>query len=221
MYRLHTLAVCNELFASPQLSHLIKRILRASANLHAGIRRLPSSSSSTPFFLQEEALNELLPFGEYRPPDQSTPSHVLLGIEAWELDRLLARLAVHGGSGRRSRAARHAARASRASATRAAAESSAASGSAAAAGGGAAGSVGGADSAGSDPHRAEAAATMPVPMQRDGRHGNGSGSGSGDSTNGEAYPASWPPAGYASRQYSRVSNVAAMWTVIMFACLQI
>lgn len=63
---------------------------------------------------QEEGLNELLPFGEYRPPEHDTPSGIVMGMDSWEVDQLLARLAMSSGSARRSsRAARHAARAAR------------------------------------------------------------------------------------------------------------
>lgn len=60
-------------------------------------------------FAQEEALNELLPFGEYIPPEQlASPPQFMMGLDAWELDRLLTRLALHNtGAGRRSRASRH------------------------------------------------------------------------------------------------------------------
>ena len=57
-------------------------------------------------------MNELLPFGEYVPPEQMTAPHLLMGLDAYELDRLLARLALHNaGGGRRGRAQRQAARA--------------------------------------------------------------------------------------------------------------
>lgn len=51
-------------------------------------------------------MQELLPFGEYVPPEQnsiSTPA--LLGLEPWDVDRLLQRLALQNGSagGRRGR----------------------------------------------------------------------------------------------------------------------
>lgn len=52
-------------------------------------------------------MNELLPFGEYVPPERAGPSHVLLGMDQYELDRLLASLTLHGaGGGRRSRGQR-------------------------------------------------------------------------------------------------------------------
>lgn len=79
-------------------------------------------------FVQEDSLNELLPFGEYRPPEQDTTPAMLMGMDAWELDRLLARLAMGAGQqGRRgNRAARHAARAARHAQQAAASESAAA-----------------------------------------------------------------------------------------------
>lgn len=133
------------------------------------------------------------------------PTHPL---QAWELDRLLARLATHGNSssGRRSRAQRQAARASRAAAVRAAAESGnvssvlsgGAGGSTAAgrSGDGEAWSGGGSE-----------AASPPIAVGRDGH--NAAGSGADGDANGAAYPASWPPASH-RRQYSRVSVVPAM-----------
>lgn len=156
--------------------------------------------------MQDETLNELLPFGEYRPPEQTTPSHVLLGLEAWELDRLLARIAVHGNStsGRRSRAQRQAARASRAAAVHAAAESGNISGVLRGDGGGAhLGRTEGGVAAGGLGERA----SPPMAMGRDGSggaHVGDSGTGAGVGNGGDAYPASWPPASH-RRQYSRVS----------------
>ena len=50
---------------------------------------------------QDEALNELLPFGEYVPPERlaaSAPQFVM-GLDAWELEQLLQRLAVVNGPG--------------------------------------------------------------------------------------------------------------------------
>mmetsp|Transcript_2250 Transcript_2250/g.6701 ORF Transcript_2250/g.6701 Transcript_2250/m.6701 type:complete len:356 (-) Transcript_2250:1661-2728(-) len=78
--------------------------------------------------MKEDSLNELLPFGEYRPPEQDTTPAMLMGMDAWELDRLLARLAMGAGQqGRRgNRAARHAARAARHAQQAAASESAAA-----------------------------------------------------------------------------------------------
>ena len=59
-------------------------------------------------FLQDHNLNELLPFGEYIPPERLAANGpcVLMGLDAWELERLLQRLAVPGGArrDRRSRA---------------------------------------------------------------------------------------------------------------------
>lgn len=151
--------------------------------------------------LQEESLNELLPFGEYRPPEQATPNHVLLGLEAWELDRLLARLATHGNSssGRRSRAQRQVARASRAAAVRAAAESgNVASVLTSGGGGGAAAGRSGDGEAWSG--GGSEAASPPIAVGRNGHSAAGSGA-DGDA-NSAAYPASWPPASH-RRQYSR------------------
>ena len=147
------------------------------------------------FLPQEEALNELLPFGEYRPPEQATPSHVLLGLEAWELDRLLARLAVHGSGGSRgSRASRH----SRSSRSRAAA--------AAAAGGAAAASSSSQD--GQQPLGPGQQASTPIAMQRD------AGANASEGDDRAQYPASWPPASH-SRQFSRVSCASALMSAIL------
>ncbi|KAK9811883.1 hypothetical protein WJX72_011777 [[Myrmecia] bisecta] len=46
--------------------------------------------------LKDPSLNELLPFGEYVSKEQlaSTAPHFLVGLDAWDLDRLLTRLAV-------------------------------------------------------------------------------------------------------------------------------
>ena len=44
-------------------------------------------------------MQELLPFGEYIPPDRFPPAQQLyMGLEAWELERILARLAVTNGA---------------------------------------------------------------------------------------------------------------------------
>ena len=60
--------------------------------------------------VQDQALNELLPFGEYVAPERFSGSgtHVLMGLDAWELERLLHRLATTGpnGTGRRDRRSR-------------------------------------------------------------------------------------------------------------------
>ena len=59
----------------------------------------------TLYFAQNPDLNELLPFGEYVPPEQLAESfpHFSVGLDAWELERLLQRLADTelAGSGRR------------------------------------------------------------------------------------------------------------------------
>ena len=64
--------------------------------------------------MQDEGLNELLPFGEYVPPEQmSSPPQMLMEMDEYDLNRLLASLALHsanGGSGRRTRAQRQAQR---------------------------------------------------------------------------------------------------------------
>ena len=162
-------------------------------------------------------MNELLPFGEYRPPEQTTPSHVLLGLEAWELDRLLARIAVHGNStsGRRSRAQRQAARASRAAAVHAVAETGNISGvlRGDGSGGGGAGRAEDGTAAAGIGERA----SPPMAMGRDGSggaHVGDSGSGDGMGSGGDAYPASWPPASH-RRQYSRVSSPSATMLAVM------
>lgn len=43
-------------------------------------------------------MQELLPFGEYIPPEHAQPAHLYMGLEAWELERILARLAVTNGA---------------------------------------------------------------------------------------------------------------------------
>ena len=45
---------------------------------------------------QDPDMNALLPFGEYVPPERYSEGvpHFMLGLEAWELERLLQRLAV-------------------------------------------------------------------------------------------------------------------------------
>ncbi len=44
-------------------------------------------------------MQELLPFGEYIPPEHLQPApHMYMGLEAWELERILARLAVTNGA---------------------------------------------------------------------------------------------------------------------------
>ena len=49
--------------------------------------------------LQDPTMQELLPFGEYIPPEHSQPAqHMYMGLEAWELERILARLAVTNGA---------------------------------------------------------------------------------------------------------------------------
>ena len=54
-------------------------------------------------------MNELLPFGEYVPPERlaATAPHVMVGLDAWELEHLLHRLAaantMGGVSARRDR----------------------------------------------------------------------------------------------------------------------
>ncbi len=49
--------------------------------------------------LQDPMMQELLPFGEYIPPEHSQPAqHMYMGLEAWELERILARLAVTNGA---------------------------------------------------------------------------------------------------------------------------
>ena len=55
--------------------------------------------------LQDKTLNELLPFGEYIPPERLATNApcVLMGMDAWELERLLQRLAVPGGPRRERR----------------------------------------------------------------------------------------------------------------------
>ena len=43
-------------------------------------------------------MQELLPFGEYVSPEQAQPAQPFyMGLEAWELERILARLAVQNG----------------------------------------------------------------------------------------------------------------------------
>ena len=51
--------------------------------------------------MQDETLNELLPFGEYVPPERisGVPSHFMVGLDSWELEQLLQRLAVAHGVG--------------------------------------------------------------------------------------------------------------------------
>ncbi|CAL8469325.1 g8866 [Coccomyxa elongata] len=59
--------------------------------------------------LQDEAMNELLPFGEYVPPERlaAAAPHFMVGLDAWELEHLLHRLAaantMGGVSARRDR----------------------------------------------------------------------------------------------------------------------
>lgn len=64
-------------------------------------------SHSKALHSQDEALNELLPFGEYVPPERiasGVPSHFMVGLDSWELEQLLQRLAVaHGVGGISSR----------------------------------------------------------------------------------------------------------------------
>mmetsp|Transcript_2249 Transcript_2249/g.6693 ORF Transcript_2249/g.6693 Transcript_2249/m.6693 type:complete len:327 (-) Transcript_2249:1661-2641(-) len=124
--------------------------------------------------MKEDSLNELLPFGEYRPPEQDTTPAMLMGMDAWELDRLLARLAMGAGQqGRRgNRAARHAARAAR-HAQQAAASESAAAGSAHP------------SSAAHGRSGSGASAASPIDMHR-----------SDAGASGDSYPASWPPANH-------------------------
>lgn len=44
-------------------------------------------------------MQELLPFGEYSPPEHAQiAQHMYMGLEAWELERILARLAVTNGA---------------------------------------------------------------------------------------------------------------------------
>lgn len=171
---------------------------------------------------QDETLNELLPFGEYRPPEQTTPSHVLLGLEAWELDRLLARIAVHGNSagGRRSRAQRQAARASRAAAVHAAAESGNISEILSGGRAGSSGGAGGGATAVRSEHGTASgsgeASSPPMAMGRDGSggaHAGDSAGVNGAANCGDAYPASWPPASH-RRHYSRVGLVTGVVLVV-------
>ena len=56
--------------------------------------------------MQDKGLNELLPFGEYIPPERlaTSPPCVLMGMDAWELERLLQRIAMPGGTRRERRA---------------------------------------------------------------------------------------------------------------------
>ena len=50
-------------------------------------------------WLQDPGMQELLPFGEYSPPEHSQlAQHTYMGLEAWELERILARLAVTNGA---------------------------------------------------------------------------------------------------------------------------
>lgn len=52
--------------------------------------------------LQDPGMHELLPFGEYVSPEQTqSAQNLIMGqFEAWELERILARLAVtNGGPG--------------------------------------------------------------------------------------------------------------------------
>lgn len=51
--------------------------------------------------MQDAALNELLPFGEYVPPERMTASapQFVMGLDAWELEQLLQRLAAVNGPG--------------------------------------------------------------------------------------------------------------------------
>jgi hypothetical protein len=60
---------------------------------------------------QDDELNELLPFGEYVAPESHSSPAFMMGLDAWELDRLLTRLALqnqaHTGGGRRARSGRH------------------------------------------------------------------------------------------------------------------
>ena len=73
--------------------------------------------------VQDDSLEELLPFGEFVPPEQAGSPGMLMGLDAYELDRLLTRLALHNAAagGRRGRAGRQA----RAAARRGAAEAAA------------------------------------------------------------------------------------------------
>lgn len=62
----------------------------------------PLSESQQSLHSQDEALNELLPFGEYVPPERiasGVPSHFMVGLDSWELEQLLQRLAVAHGVG--------------------------------------------------------------------------------------------------------------------------
>lgn len=44
-------------------------------------------------------MQELLPFGEYVSPERAQPAQqYYMGLEAWELERILARLAVTNGT---------------------------------------------------------------------------------------------------------------------------
>jgi hypothetical protein len=68
-----------------------------------------ASKLRTELCVQDETLNELLPFGEYVPPERLAASapHFMVGLDAWELEHLLHRLAaantMGGLSARRDR----------------------------------------------------------------------------------------------------------------------
>lgn len=46
-------------------------------------------------------MQELLPFGEYVPPENGGLPAAFLGFEAWDMDHLLQRLALQSGSNAR------------------------------------------------------------------------------------------------------------------------
>ena len=56
---------------------------------------------------QDPTLQELLPFGEYVPPDNCGIPVGLLGMEAWDMDRLLQRLALQNGPNPRHSRSKH------------------------------------------------------------------------------------------------------------------
>jgi len=136
--------------------------------------------------VQDESLEELLPFGEYVPPEQAGSPGMLMGLDAYELDRLLTRLALHNAAagGRRGRAGRHARAAARRGAAEAAAHQRHGSGGLEAEPAGQHGAPEQPGSAATPASRLAANAAQPMDAPEPTANG---------STAREDYPASWPP----------------------------